>query len=458
VFVRSVVSPGVIEFATASNSGYIQGMSASSSASHDTPLGPPGQAQWFIGRDGQQFGPVSENEFRKLIELGHLRPTDLVWREGWPEWRPAHVLLPDPPHNTRTPSQPPSSTPPRSAGTGRGEASHSAPSVQPAPREDVRGYESRDPHPVGVAPVPRAPAAGPVPRPVADVDHVRAVDRDEKLGGRGFRNSFLILLIVGAIATGVWFFLPQLINAVPNFSGNSGRGTASQALSTAPISGFAAEPESTDRMLQTTAIFQLLKRTHPDWYTVRVAEASGAVKSGASDTVVLTTLMQAVIKLRREHSENASAAPLGHLQAIGQSFVANLARMKTVGASTCFAFISNGEAAPGVVELFQHKDHTALLQRQLVAVFEAVEEGRKTPRVYPVPKQGDYDLLVTELQNRGWTQVDIQTFSDSRALAKSPPEKVCALVTEWFESQLQLKDPDVRLRLLVDSLRPMIAG
>ncbi|MEQ1647163.1 MAG: hypothetical protein ABL898_01140 [Hyphomicrobiaceae bacterium] len=276
--------------------------------------------------------------------------------------------------------------------------------------------------------------------------------------GSGLRNSFLVLLIVGVLAAGVWFFLPQLIPGVSSLSGKSNGGASLRSLSTSPIAGFAAEPVVTDRMLQSTAIFQLLKRSHPDWYNARVADASAAVKAGAPETQVLSTLMQAVVKLRRDHSENASAAPLGHLQAIGQSFVANLAHLKSVGASTCFAFISNGEAAPGVIELYQNKDHTGLLQRQLVAVFEAVDEGRKTPRVYPVPKQGDYDLLVVELQNRGWTQADIQTFSDSRALAKSPPEKVCALVTEWFESQLGLKDPDVRLRLLVDSLRPMIAG
>jgi hypothetical protein len=48
---------------------------------------------WFISRDGKQHGPITELEFRKLIELGHLKTTDFVWHEGAPEWMPATRFL-----------------------------------------------------------------------------------------------------------------------------------------------------------------------------------------------------------------------------------------------------------------------------------------------------------------------------------------------------------------------------
>ena len=52
----------------------------------------------------------------------------------------------------------------------------------------------------------------------------------------------------------------------------------------------------------------------------------------------------------------------------------------------------------------------------------------------------------------------MQLFSDERALARARPQKVCQLVHDWFAAQLAIKDADVQLRLLVDSLRPVVAG
>jgi hypothetical protein len=55
---------------------------------------PVTQVQWYLARDGQQYGPLSEPELTKFIELGHLQPTDLLWRDGFPDWRPAMVVFP----------------------------------------------------------------------------------------------------------------------------------------------------------------------------------------------------------------------------------------------------------------------------------------------------------------------------------------------------------------------------
>jgi hypothetical protein len=66
--------------------------------------------------------------------------------------------------------------------------------------------------------------------------------------------------------------------------------------------------------------------------------------------------------------------------------------------------------------------------------------------------------LIGELSSRGWTQADLQLFSNEQALGKAPPEKVCKLVKEWFEAQLSIKDTEVQSRLIVDALKPVIAG
>jgi hypothetical protein len=53
--------------------------------------GQPGQppVEWYLARDGQQYGPLSDMEMNKFNDLGHLRAADLVWRKGFADWRPA---------------------------------------------------------------------------------------------------------------------------------------------------------------------------------------------------------------------------------------------------------------------------------------------------------------------------------------------------------------------------------
>ena len=123
----------------------------------------------------------------------------------------------------------------------------------------------------------------------------------------------------------------------------------------------------------------------------------------------------------------------------------------------CFAFISQGEASPVIVSLMQSPQHAAPLQAQLTAVFEAIADGRKTARVYPSRERATTTRW-PDLAKRGWTQADMQLFSDERALSRAPPEKVCQLVPDWFAAQLDIKDQDIQLRLLVDSLKPVVAG
>jgi hypothetical protein len=64
---------------------------------------PAYRIEWYLARDGQQYGPLSEAELAKFIELGHLRPDDLLWRDGFADWRPAAHVFP----SKATPGKPP---------------------------------------------------------------------------------------------------------------------------------------------------------------------------------------------------------------------------------------------------------------------------------------------------------------------------------------------------------------
>ena len=48
--------------------------------------------QWHYTRVGQQFGPVSAAELKRMASSGHLSPTDMVWKAGMPNWVQAEKL------------------------------------------------------------------------------------------------------------------------------------------------------------------------------------------------------------------------------------------------------------------------------------------------------------------------------------------------------------------------------
>ena len=64
------------------------------------------QIEWYIARDGQQHGPLSQAELDKFVEFGHLKPTDLLWRAGFPDWRVASDVIQTPPPPPAVPVPP----------------------------------------------------------------------------------------------------------------------------------------------------------------------------------------------------------------------------------------------------------------------------------------------------------------------------------------------------------------
>ncbi|MBS3821938.1 MAG: DUF4339 domain-containing protein, partial [Phycisphaerae bacterium] len=45
--------------------------------------------EWHCYVDGQQYGPISEDELREWMASGRVKPTDMVWTEGMADWQPA---------------------------------------------------------------------------------------------------------------------------------------------------------------------------------------------------------------------------------------------------------------------------------------------------------------------------------------------------------------------------------
>jgi len=49
-------------------------------------------AQWYYARQNQQFGPLPEAQLLQLARTGLLKPTDMLWKEGMPQWAPASSI------------------------------------------------------------------------------------------------------------------------------------------------------------------------------------------------------------------------------------------------------------------------------------------------------------------------------------------------------------------------------
>jgi hypothetical protein len=53
-------------------------------------------AIWYVRPPaGGQYGPARGDVMRKWLGEGRVTTDSLVWREGWPDWRPAAKVFPD---------------------------------------------------------------------------------------------------------------------------------------------------------------------------------------------------------------------------------------------------------------------------------------------------------------------------------------------------------------------------
>jgi hypothetical protein len=91
--------------------------------------------EWYYAQSGTQIGPIEFGMLSQLVTAGQIQPTDLVWRHGMEQWRPAcsftKLCWPQPSEEEEgdVPPPPPPSVP-----------SIQVPSVNNATIDSVRQY------------------------------------------------------------------------------------------------------------------------------------------------------------------------------------------------------------------------------------------------------------------------------------------------------------------------------
>ena len=496
----------------------------------------PSGIEWFLARDGQQYGPLNENEMRAFVDLGHLRMTDLIWRVGFAEWRSAPEVFAIHAQPAAPVSQPiaepspaglqghyASNNPaagaaaayapvaePAPAPAGGPSAAASAPSAGPAeltspdqlhslshapaaahspveqratapqthaaaPTQAPQAVQHPSPHPTdrprpgqqpryqqaGRAAHQRAPARQPISVPAEqdpypdDFADDAEDHRDRRFGLARIAAGVGLVALLGA---GAFAYLKrdQLSAVLPASVPRIALSSDAPKASTVPPLG--ATPDAVDESFQRVPIWRHIKQEFPEWYAERVKETAKLASEKRGDEAVAKHLAEAIVSLRRKHAEQALTASPERLKFVASAFLDNLQALSKQNVDTCYGFISQGETYPPILEMLHRPDVNAGLQKQIVAVFEAIADGRKAPQNYLPPRKADYDLLAAELSARGWSENDLRVFSDPRALGRASPQEVCRMVQDWFAAQIAIKDPASQLRLLVESLRPVVAG
>ncbi|MBO0764933.1 MAG: hypothetical protein J2P50_10145, partial [Hyphomicrobiaceae bacterium] len=271
----------------------------------------------------------------------------------------------------------------------------------------------------------------------------------------------LVILLAGVGGAG-YQYREQLAGFAAALSTSSGAMSIAdrKSLEMPPLIGFrASSTEAIDATLQRSALWRIIKREFPDWYAQRLAEAATLASEGKDDAVIGQHVARKLAELRRQQVANGLSATLPLLKTVANAYFETLDKLRAHSVEACSGFIRQGEAEPLIVAMLQgSSEDTAHLQALATAIFEAIAEGRQVPRVYPQPSQAQYAVLANALAERGWTREDFALIANRQAMAQAPADKVCQLVYELFQTQLSLPDPEVRERLLVDSLRGVFAG
>ena len=165
------------------------------------PISEQPHAVWYVRLvTGEQFGPATGDAMRRWLDEGRVPPGCLVWREGWPQWRPSEATFavvaqrvpPAIPGAAPAVSAAPTARPPSPASSlalGGG----SAPAPFGAP---VRSADPRL-NPTSAA-LPEAPTAAPLP-PAA------------MLAAKRRKAQRVTALVIGLLALAVIGLVPVLI-------------------------------------------------------------------------------------------------------------------------------------------------------------------------------------------------------------------------------------------------------
>lgn len=353
----------------------------------------------------------------------------------------------------------------------------------------------------GGQPAPGAPGGRPAPGPHPNPGFQQANgqqqqrtslddddDFDQQPRRRPIIAALVSLVLIAMIGAGGWFAytnqdalmkvyndLTKEAGAQPGVvaaPGTPARVAADNAQQATQVKTAAASPERSAAPVQSPAavasyselpIFQSqfwrsFNALYPAWAKAQESNAGKLQANGKSSDEVLATVVKSVVEWRRSNADKILAASPDHLRTLAKTFVANLKFLVTQDVQACYGYISKGELSPTVLPLFGNPTYVGQLGIQTEAIIAAAQNGTTAKQAYAEPINKDFTDLTNLLVKRGWSEADLKMFSDPTELSTAPASKVCTLVTQWFETQLQMPPSSQQMRLLATSLQPVVRG
>ena len=510
---------------------------------------------WFIARDGRQHGPVSDMEMRKLVELGHLRHTDLLWRQGFPDWRPAPAVFVGSPQGSSPNAAPTATERPRQQGAspslmprfeataGRGALSGASATAAAAaaangtamhqawnqggpqnggtqaanPQAGAQNSPQPSLHQLSSGPGRQQPYSDPrsnaqfgpgafqpqneprfdaapntgyrptlaSPTLATSASAAPAVAMPRDPARPKTRQAIIAVVAILTLAGGGWYAamkqgtaikaifalkssgktIPPVADAIatgtPSPAPAAVAATTPKAAETVAVALTAPPPASVaaiEAKLQTVGFWKVIAAEFPDWYREKVDAAARLSADGKTEVEVNKNLVQALVELRRNQAEAALRASNATLKTLATAFKATVTRMGKEGTATCMGFIMAGESNDSVVSMMTDPTKNSEVNAHLLAIFNAVVEGRKAATAHADPADGDYKLLVAELVKGGWTQAELELFADPKGASRTTPERYCQMMQDFFAAHLTIPDAAVQDRLLHRTLKLVVAG
>ena len=146
----------------------------------------------------------------------------------------------------------------------------------------------------------------------------------------------MLLLVVAALGAATWFAYPYLRPV----EGRHGRDPVVGAVGCLcdcgsqeiwrcrPSAGFTDTPEVTDAKLQATALWRVLKRKFPDWYTQHLNKSVTLARASKDQAAIGQQMARKLVELRRQQVANALSATLPRLKSVATAFYDNLVQLR----------------------------------------------------------------------------------------------------------------------------------
>lgn len=398
--------------------------------------------KWIIFRDGRQYGPLSLQEFSKFVQLGQLKDDDYIWYEGLEGWltgidyRAKHLEIPRNRHEKAAPTgQPPSK-------------------VDSVERQKS-WFNARN---IFWAVIVLAAIGAIVAEPNSIPYRLTGAINGAIFGAVGGAVGGVLAAICEFVmrrhVSAKFASMGILLGFIAAQALEQGVGQIGDQFYNSTVKPH-VEQVIAAKQLDEYPIYQAINRIDPSAYSAFRSDVSRRIAAGASGNEISQFTENYTATFRRANADYALAATPKALSTIIRSMQELLDYLHNRDIGLCADYVLQAFASPKIRALAREPSFSKLLQTNALAVFSAIEDGRKHNSNYRPLADADVDLAVAALTALGWSDEMRDALASPETLRSLPKEQVCKLHREWFTALSSLRDEGAKVRWYREILSPL---